>query len=95
MYIQIQAVLLLYAARREGGIVVDSGDGVMQVRILKNEQFYINLYIIYNYPLNFFLVYNKNFVEFITNSLGISIIFRFAVGCLQNKSDLKSLSQSV
>ena len=54
MYIQIQAVLLLYAAGREGGIVVDSGDGVMQVRILKNEQFYINLYIIYNYPLNFF-----------------------------------------
>ena len=50
MYIQIQAVLSLYAAGRTGGIVVDSGDGVTQVRILKDEPFYINLYIIYNYP---------------------------------------------
>ena len=46
MYIQIQAVLSLYAAGRTGGIVVDSGDDVTQVWILKDEPFYINLYII-------------------------------------------------
>ena len=54
MYIQIQADLSLYAAGRTGDIVVDSGDGVAQVRILNDEPFYINLYIIYNYPFNFF-----------------------------------------
>ena len=57
MYIQIRAVLSLYAAGRTGGIVVDSGDGVTQVWILKDEPFYINLYIIYNYPF-------KNYFKF-------------------------------
>ena len=55
MYIQIRAVLSLYTAGRAGGIVVDSGDGVTQVRILKDEPFYINLYIIYNYSFKIFL----------------------------------------
>ena len=54
MYIQIQAVLSLYAAGRTGGILVDSGDDVTQIRILKDEPFYINLYIIYNYPFKNF-----------------------------------------
>ena len=62
MYIQIQAVLSLYAAGRTGCIVVDSGDDVTQVRILKDEPFYINLYIIYNYLFKFFFKFSNNFV---------------------------------
>ena len=54
MYIQIQTLLSLYAAGRTGGIVVDSGDGVAQVRILKDEPFYIILIIIYNLNQYFF-----------------------------------------
>ena len=54
MYIQIQTLLSLYAAGRTGNIIVYSGDGVTQVRILKDEPFYIILIIIYNLYQYFF-----------------------------------------
>ena len=49
-------IILTNAAGRTGGIVVDSGDDVAQIRILKDEPFYIILIIIYNLYQYFILL---------------------------------------